>query len=112
VVVNLAKFHRLKEEATQLNAAARNLNERVREAHTKKFLANQELETVQRDGRNEPQLARLKTEAKEATAEFDQLHRDALAAGDRWKEHAALVDRLERYLIAQGVNLYPNELRL
>ena len=31
--MNLAKFHRLKEEATQLNAAARNLNERMREAH-------------------------------------------------------------------------------
>ena len=78
--MNLAKFHRLKEEATQLNAAARNLNERVREAHTKKFLANQELETVRRDGRNETQFARLAAEAKEATAEFEQLHRDALSA--------------------------------
>jgi hypothetical protein len=110
--MNLAKFHRLKEEATQLNAAARNLNERMRAAHDKKFLANQELETVQRDGRNETQLVRLKAEAKEATAEFEQLHVDALAAGDRWKEHAALVDRLEKYLIHQGVNLYPKEVRL
>jgi hypothetical protein len=110
--MNLAKFHRLKEEATQLNAAARNLNERMRAAHDKKYRAAQEMEAVRRDGRNETQLARLKAEAKEATAEFEQLHRDALAAGDRWKEHAALVERLERYLMDQGVNLYPQELRI
>jgi 3-hydroxyisobutyrate dehydrogenase-like beta-hydroxyacid dehydrogenase len=110
--MNLTKFQRLKEEATQLNAAARNLNERMRAAHDRKYRVQQELEAVQRDARNETQLARLKAEATEATAEFEQLHADALAAGDRWKEHAALVDRLERYLMDQGVNLYPKELRL
>jgi hypothetical protein len=110
--MNLAKFHRLKEEATQLNAAARNLHERMRAAHDKKFRTIQELEAVRRDDRNETQLARLTVEAKEATAEFEQLHRDALAAMDRWKDHEALVDRLERYLMDQGVNLYPQELRI
>jgi glutathionylspermidine synthase len=110
--VNLAKFHRLKEEATQLNAAARNLNERMRAAHDSKYRVQQELEAVQREDRNETQIARLTTEVKEVTAEFEQLHAEALAASDRWKEHAALVDRLEKYLIAQGVNLYPKELRL
>jgi predicted nucleic acid-binding Zn-ribbon protein len=110
--VNLTKFYRLKEEATQLNAAARNLHERMREAHDKKYRANQELQAIKRDERNATQLARLEAEATEATAAFEQLHRDVLAAMDRWKEHAALVDRLEKYLITQGVNLYPNELRL
>jgi predicted nucleic acid-binding Zn-ribbon protein len=110
--MNLAKFQRLKEEATQLNAAARNLNERMRAAHDKKYRAQQELEAVRRDGRNETLLARLTVEAQETAAEFEQLHRDALTAMERWKEHAALVDRLERYLIAQGVNLYPQELRI
>jgi hypothetical protein len=110
--VNLAKFHRLKEEATQLNAAARNLNERMRAAHDSKYRVQQELEAVQRDDRNETQLARLKAEAVEATAEFEQLHAEALAAGERWQQHAALIDRLEKYLSAHGVNLYPKELRL
>jgi chromosome segregation ATPase len=110
--MNISKFHRLKEEATQLNAAARNLNERMRAAHDRKYRVQQELETVQRDGRNEPQLPRLKVEAAEATAEFEQLHADARAAGERWQQHAALIDRLEKYLSAHGVNLYPKELRL
>src|SRR5687768_5563680 len=107
--MNLAKFHRLKEEATQLNAAARNLHERMREAHDKKYRAHQELEAIRRDSRNETQLARLEAEAAEATQAFEQLHRDVLDAMDRWKQHAALVDRLETYLMAEGVNLYPNE---
>jgi predicted nucleic acid-binding Zn-ribbon protein len=110
--VNLTKFYRLKEEATQLNAAALNLHERMREAHDKKYRANQELEAVRRDSRNEAQLPRLEAEAAEATQAFEQLHHDVLAAMDRWKQHAALVDRLEKHLMAHGVNLYPNELRL